>query len=150
MNGGENLDLKNLEAEAAQVDVLIAPVVVDPQTPATPEAAQVDRLAEAVMLVGIIRPAAVLAMPCIKDAPDGEWEALHQPIADLLDFYNVDVTKYLSSPWAALAFSALPLVMRGVENYQKDKAKPEQPATGATAQMIVVRDPPDMLNTPRG
>lgn len=146
---GENLDLKNLEEEAAKVDALIAPVAVDPQTPATQEAAPVDRLAEAAMLVGILRPAAVLALPCINDAPDGEWEALHQPLADLLDFYNVDVTKYLSSPWAGLAFAAFPLVMRGVNNYRAEKSK-KIDSPGETKQVAPEKMNPEPVLAPRG
>lgn len=128
----EPSELDALAGEAQQVDFLIAPVAVENlETPATPEALPVDRLAEASMLVGIVRPMAVMALPCIKDSPDSEWTALHQPIADLLAFYNVDVSKYLSSPWAALAFASVPLVMRGVNNWKATKAETEKtPAPG--------------------
>lgn len=125
-------ELDALAVEAGEVDGLIAPVVTDVSPPLdtedAPPAPIVDRMAEAVMLLGILRPMATMALPCIKDAPDTEWQVLQQPIADLLAFYNVDVTKYLASPWVALAFAASPLVMRGIDNWQSEpEKKPDQP-----------------------
>lgn len=119
---GDNSDLTDLAGEVAKVDLLIAPAPVTDQNPPldTQAAPQVDRLAEARTLIGILQPLIVMALPCVKDAPDPEWQALHQPVADCLAFYDVDVSKYLAHPLAALAFAAVPLVMRGVTNLQAD------------------------------
>lgn len=125
---GELAELDSLQGEALTVDLQIAPAVPDQSQPPDTEAAQpVDRLAEAKALIGIMQPLIVMALPCVKDAPPAEWDALHQPVADCLAFYDVDVSKYLAHPLAALAFAAVPLVMRGVNNWQEKAEKPKQP-----------------------
>lgn len=136
---GEPNELDALELEAAAVDAQIAPVVTDLNPPPVQEAAPiVDRLAEAKGLIGMLRPLVTMAFPCIKDAPDNEWDALHQPVADCLTFYNVDVSKYLANPLAALAFAAVPLVMRGVANW---KPEPDKKTADKTLAGTVVADP---------
>jgi hypothetical protein len=123
---GEHNELDGLAGEVVQVDALIAPPVTDMNPPPDTQAAPpVDRLAEAKVLIGILQPLIVMALPYIEDAPPAEWEALHQPIADCLAFYDVDVSKYLAHPLAGLAFAAVPLVMRGVTNWQATTKKPK-------------------------
>lgn len=108
-----NEDLNKLEGEAAAADLLVAPAA-ETQPLAEPEqsAPQVDRMGEAAMIVGLLRPAVGMVFAAVKAAPDEEWTALQEPIAELLAFYNVDVTKYLNSPWARLAGASVPLVLR--------------------------------------
>jgi len=136
----EQNDLDALAGEASQVDALIAPPVTDLNPPPDPEAVpHVDRLAEARALIGMLQPMIVMAFPCVQDAPQGEWDALHQPVADCLAFYDVDVSKYLTHPLAALAFASVPLVLRGVANWQAQDKKPEpgkklEPAPGSSGE----------------
>lgn len=141
-------ELDVLEIEAQTVDAQIAQPITDLNPPPDTEAAlKVDRLAEARALIGILQPLIVMALPCVKDAPDEEWQALHQPVAECLAFYDVDVSKWLAHPLAALAFAAVPLVMRGVNNWRaqaensapdkKPEAVPGSP--GEPAQDIIQR-----------
>ena len=120
MKHGEIADMPELDAlagEAAAVDQQIAPAAGEQI------AQQVDRLAEAKTLIAILKPLVMLAFQVVKDAPESEWEALTQPAADCLAFYDVDVSKWLAHPLAGLAFAAVPLVMRGVNNWQASQEK---------------------------
>lgn len=142
---GESTELDALAGEAAAVDLQVAPVASPDAVIVTEQAALpvVDRNAEAVMLVGMLRPMAGMMSPALKDAPDSEWQALHEPMAELLAFYNVDVTKYLASPWAKLAFCSLPLVLRvwqaEADPEKPDLAKPENPDPGKPDPVFVER-----------
>ena len=133
MSGEKNSDLTDLAGEVAKVDLLIAPAPVTDLNPPldTQAAPQVDRLAEARTLIGILQPLIVMALPCVKDAPDAEWQALHQPAADCLEFYDASLPGLLKHPLVVLGLAAVPLVMRGVTNWQAPKAEPDKlPAPG--------------------
>lgn len=130
-------DLSKLVAEAAAADLLAAPPAEAIPQEAEPVAVtQVDRMAEAVMIVGLLRPAAGMVFAAVKAAPDEEWIALHEPIAELLAFYSVDVTKYLNSPWAKLAAASVPLVVRVWAAAEKD-APAEKPIEKPDATVSV-------------
>lgn len=135
-------ELTALAGEAAIADAQATPTPTPEQAAAAPSVPQADRMAEAAMLLGILRPMLEMAVKYVKGAPENEWRVLQQPIADLLAYYDVDFAKWLSSPWAALAFAASPLVMRGVNNWQEENEKkqpkkvtapgaPETPAPSA-------------------
>jgi hypothetical protein len=133
----KNEELKALLGEAALVDAGSAPT--PPPTPEelAPPIVQQDRTAEVAMLFGVLRPAITMAFPVLKDAPDSEWLAMHEPVADLLNHYQVDVGEWIKSPWAKLAFAAMPLALRGFNAWMEASAKkPEAEATPAAPQVI--------------
>lgn len=133
-----NTELDALAAEAAAVDAANAPQVAQPVTgtaEAVPEAAAVDREAEAAMLLNIARPLLGMFIPGIKDAPNQEWDELRGPVAGLLDHYAVDMGGVLGSPWAKLVVAAVPLGMRAIEAWNNEE-KPKQAITGTPADAI--------------
>lgn len=129
-------ELKALEAEAAAVDASVAPVAAE-QTAAAEQQQQVDRVAEAGLIVGFLRPALEIGIPYVKGAPDLEWDALRAPVAELLEFYNFDMAKYLSSPWAKLGMAGMPLLLRGFTNWkaESEKAGAEKPQAIAAPEV---------------
>lgn len=131
-------DLASLTAEAAAVDQLLtppaeAPAAANPE--AAPAAPPVDRTAEVALLLGIFKPLAELAVPYVKDAPTDAWDALKEPLAELLNHYDVDVGDWLNNPWAKLAVAAMPLASHGMAKWQEEtakaKAKEEKPSADA-------------------
>jgi hypothetical protein len=118
-------DMAALAAEAAQVDAANNPAPVAENPEAAPAAPPVDRTAEVALLLGIIKPLAELAVPYVKGAPKDAWDALKDPLAELLNYYNVDVGDWLSNPWAKLAVAAMPLASHGLAKWQEEAAKPK-------------------------
>lgn len=127
--------LAALMPEALAVDKGNKPPEMPPEE-AQPAAPQVDRTAEVAMLFGVLRPAVEMAFPYIKGAPDSEWQAMHEPVGELLNYYNVDVGEWIKSPWAKLAFAAMPLAMRGFAKWAEESSK-KPDTTGAQASALV-------------
>ena len=117
--------LEGLRAECLQVDQknnLGAPGA--PVAPEVAQVLQVDRRQEAALIIGLAGPLLAMVVPGLKDAPAQEWQALHEPVAELLAHYSVNVPALLSSPWAKLAFAASPLIMRAVNAWGEAEKKP--------------------------
>lgn len=148
-----NQDMAALAVEAAVVDATNNPAPSADNTEAAPAAKPVDRTAEVALLLGIIKPLAEIAIPYIKGAPDDAWDALKEPIAELLNFYDVDVGAWLNNPWAKLAVAAMPLASHGLAKWQEE-AKKDKPPEGkdgmpAVAQIVEQSAPVDLKMAPR-
>ncbi|MFA7399123.1 MAG: hypothetical protein WCZ98_01450 [Sideroxydans sp.] len=133
----KNQELSALLGEAALVDAGSAPTPQPTPEDLAPPVVQQDRTAEVAMLFGVLRPAITMAFPVLKDAPDSEWLDMHEPVADLLNHYQVDVGEWIKSPWVKLAFAAMPLAMRGFNAWMaSNDKKPEAETTPAAPQVI--------------
>lgn len=130
----ENTDLAALGSEIAAADAGVAVQLAAPPGAPEPVAHAVDRIGEAALILGVAKPLLVMLLPCLKDAPDAEWQPLQQPIAELLEHYKTDVGKWLGNPWAKLAVAATPLALRGVAAWNKqppEETPPPEPEQGA-------------------
>lgn len=118
-------DLSALAAQCSEVDALTAPAAQANVLILAPPAPDV-LIAEVKMLLGVARPMFELGIPHLTGAPQAAWDALIEPIAELMRHYNVTAAQILTNPWAKLAIAAIPLTMHGYQNAIAAKKVPEQ------------------------
>lgn len=115
--------LTSAAAEGAPQALEQAPGQAQSNEPQPPSAAAMQIAA---MLVGIVRPIAIYAVPGLREAPAELWEPVPEGVAGVLDLYGANA-EWMQSPWARLAFSLAPLAAFAAVKAmdEKPKAKPQ-------------------------
>jgi hypothetical protein len=117
-----NDELSSIAAQCAEVDSLASPSPSPAPAESNIVSIHAALIGEVKMLISIGRPMLELAIPHLKGAPQDAWDALVEPIAELLRHYNITVAQLLTNPWAKLALAAVPLGMHGYQNAIAAKA----------------------------